>query len=169
MFQSIVLVSALFCVLAVSFAAGESIRGRALDSQRNNAPGALINPKWDPEYPYCSFSSLVFYSADDVFTFEIEKNQDTAAGILKVEVMDCCVPGDKWAIMIDGQGNKDDTGVGNGSIYEFTGETAVAPFVRGTVAISYAQGVDMFPAGMNVQFCYSREGKNGQPIMVSLL
>mmetsp|Transcript_8302 Transcript_8302/g.13135 ORF Transcript_8302/g.13135 Transcript_8302/m.13135 type:complete len:170 (-) Transcript_8302:151-660(-) len=152
-----------------SLASAKQGHVRKLDAQNNNAPGALTSAKLEPEYPFCSFKTLGFSSADDEFTFQVQKAEGEAAGILKVDVKDCCIPGDKWGIEIDAQGNNDVSGVGDGETSDYSGDAAVAPLTKGTVKISYVEGVDEFPAGMDVKFCSSRAGKNGDPIVVTQL
>jgi hypothetical protein len=101
---------------------------------------------------------IVFYSADDVYVIDVEKAQ--GAGDLIVDTMDCCVPGDKWKVVVsepNGNAAKTETGVGDGSNSEYTGAATAHPFVRGTVTVSYDSGVDIFPAGMQVRLRYTKD------------
>jgi len=133
------------------------------ESQSNNNPGALKAPKKTPDFPSCWYQVLTFYGPDDVFTFRVEKTENTAAGILRVQTKDCCIPGDQWTgeIVAEQPRFKTDVDTSDGNIYTFNGDANVAPFIAGTVMVSYAEGVDNWPAGMTVEFCYSRERADG--------
>ena len=99
-----------------------------------------------------------FNAAGDTPTFEISKAQ--GAGELMVDTRDCCIAGDKWKLVVDPNrpraAKKDATGTGDGNIVLFSGAAATMPFVAGAVTISYDSGVDVFPAGMEVRFVYSK-------------
>jgi hypothetical protein len=117
-------------------------------------------PNKDAEFPTCYYSGEVrFYDPNDIYSCTISKTEDTAAGILRVRTQDCCVEGDEWQadIMSDKPRWKTDIGIGDGSTTSFSGDAFVGPFNAGVVEISYFQGVDIFSAGMYVEFCYSRE------------
>jgi hypothetical protein len=100
---------------------------------------------------------LVFLSPADTFTFTVE--QARGAGALTVATRDCCIPGDLWQVDLSAQlpARMTAHAVGDGSTEEYSGAATIAPFIRGTVVVSYASGVDIFPAGMCVRFSYSRE------------
>lgn len=104
--------------------------------------------------------SLTFSSADDTFTFGVEKLADNGAGALSVDTIDCCIPGDLWTVTFDTQQPanpaNDVTGTGNGSTSAFSGSATSHPFIRGSVIVSYADGTDVFPAGMCVRFQYTK-------------
>jgi hypothetical protein len=131
--------------------------------QSNNNPGALKAPNKTPEFPSCWLQSATFYSAEEVLSFHVAKTEDTAAGILRVRTQDCCIAGDEWQaeIVADQPRFNTDAAVGDGSTATFTGDAYVAPFIAGNVNISYDSGVDIFPAGMTIEFCYSREREDG--------
>lgn len=133
------------------------------NGQSNNNPGALKAPDKTPDFPSCWTQSLTFYSAGDVFTFHVEKTEDTAAGILRVQTLDCCLVGDLWKseLLAEKPRFKTDTATGDGNTATFSGDAYVAPFNAGTVTVSYDGGTDVFPAGMTVEFCYSRERADG--------
>ena len=101
---------------------------------------------------------LVFSSASDTFTFDVQKVG--GAGDLSVDTIDCCVPGDLWSVTFDTQqpadSANDATGTGNGSITAFSGSATSHPFVRGSVIVSYADGTGVFPAEMCVRFQYAK-------------
>ena len=101
---------------------------------------------------------LVFPSASDTFTFDVEKVG--GAGDLSVDTIDCCIPGDLWRVTFDTQQPADPandaTGTGNGSIAAFSGSATSHPFVRGSIIVSYVDGTDVFPAEMCVRFQYSK-------------
>jgi hypothetical protein len=105
---------------------------------------------------------LTFDGPDVTFTFQVDAAQ--GAGVLTVETMDCCIPGDLWvAFLSHGQptGNDTGTGVGDGGINLFSGAASVNGWSTGTVTISYDSGVDIWGAGMTVKFTYSSNG-NGK-------
>ena len=103
-------------------------------------------------------TEVTFASADDVFHIDVEKAR--GAGALTADTSDCCVEGDIWRVDIhpDQPANPANavTGIGNGSISEFSGAATAAPFVRGCVEISYEEGVDDFPALMSTRLRYSK-------------
>jgi hypothetical protein len=103
---------------------------------------------------------LGFNSANDTFTFDVEKLDDNGAGNLTVDTMDCCIEGDHWTVSFDtaqpANPANDVSGTGNGSISVFSGAATSHPFIRGSVTVSYASGVDIFPAGMCVRFSYTK-------------
>ena len=101
---------------------------------------------------------LVFEGPDDVFVFDVEKAR--GAGDVTIDTRDCCLPGDEWRVDLftDEPANaaSDGFGIGNGLTSSFSGATFAAPYVRGQVEVSYAGGVNVFPAGMTVRFQYSK-------------
>jgi hypothetical protein len=130
--------------------------------QSNNGPGAIKAPKKTPEFPTCYYVGAVFESADDVVSCSVAKTEDTAAGILRVRTADCCILGDLWQseILADQPRWQTDVGVGDGSS-AYSGDAYVGPFVAGVVEVSYFDGTDIFPAGMTIEICYSRENEDG--------
>jgi hypothetical protein len=156
-------------VLCVAFF-GFSIQASADvgGGQSNNAPGALKSPVHDPAFPSCWTYNATFLSAGDVLTFDIEKTEDTAAGIIRVQTRDCCIVGDEWQadIMSRKPRFKSDVATGDGNTSTFTGDAYVAPFNAGTVDITYSAGVDAFAAGMTVEICYSREREDGNDELI---
>jgi len=111
-----------------------------------------------PEQGVTEWSTfLSFSSADTVWVIPVEKAQ--GAGDLTVDTMDCCIPGDMWQVEVSEPteaGAKTVVGVGNGSTSDWSGEVTAHPFVRGTVTVTYAEGVDVFGAGMWVRLRYSK-------------
>ena len=100
---------------------------------------------------------LTFTSATSTFTFSVVKARD--AGDLTVDTKDCCIVGDFWKVeLVPGQpASVGVSATGDGSISAFSGAATAHPWVRGTVVVSYAGGVDVFPAGMTVRFQYSKD------------
>lgn len=131
--------------------------------QSNNGPGALKSPNKTPDFPTCYTIGGTFFSADDVISCAVAKTEDTAAGILRVRTVDCCIPGDEWQadIAADKPRWKTDVGISDGNTTTFNGDAYVAPFNAGVVEISYSEGTDIFAAGMTIEICYSRERDDG--------
>ena len=136
--------------------------------QSNNAPGAVKNSKGTPEFPFCRNFPLEFNSASDTRTFAVKKNNNVAAGILRVRTRDCCIVGDEWQseIIARKPNNKSDFAISDGNITTLNGAAILAPFIQGNITISYHQGVDFFPAGMEVEICYSRSADSGDPVSI---
>ena len=110
---------------------------------------------------------LVFNTADDTFTFTVDKAQ--RAGDLTVDTLDCCIAGDLWRVDLEASqpANQSETGIGDGNTSEFSGAATGSPWVHGTVTVSYESGVDVFPAGMTVRFRYSTASDNNTGINVT--
>lgn len=102
--------------------------------------------------------SVTFSGPGDTFTFDISKAQ--GAGELMVDTRDCCIPGDKWKVVVDPTrpraAIKDATGTGDGNTTINSGSAVTMPFVSGAVTLSYDSGVDVWPAGMMIRFVYSK-------------
>lgn len=123
---------------------------------------AMAPPSGPTEVVY----ELTFNGPDDTFTFTVEKAQK--AGDLTVETLDCCLEGDMWRADLNpvDPEDKDTYGVGDGNIDTWSGTAEVHPWIRGTVTVSYEEGVDTWPATMWVKFSYSTasEGNTGMNI-----
>jgi hypothetical protein len=161
-FVSLIIRSVLFTYLAM-------LGFNAQADQSNNNPAAIKNPNKDPQYPFCIFEGLTFNSAADVFSFNIEKTEDTAAGILRIRTLDCCIEGDKWTATLNGMrpNNKQSIATSDGNTIYFNGDAFLAPSNKAELQVSYNKGVDTFPAGMTVEICYSRNGAyGGDPLVV---
>lgn len=138
-------------------------------SQSNNNPAAIKNPSKDPEYPFCMYESLTFNNATDIFSFDIARTEDTAAGTLRIRTEDCCIAGDRWTASLNGiqPANKESANTSDGNTSYFNGDAFLSPSKKAELKISYDKGVDTFPAGMTVEICYSRKGAHGgDPITV---
>jgi hypothetical protein len=102
---------------------------------------------------------LDFWGPGDTYTFGIEKARGT--GDLTVDTQDCCMVGDRWRVDLmpnqPASPKKQIFAIGDGNIYDFSGEATGHPWVRGNVVVSYDSGVDVFPAGMWVRFEYSKD------------
>lgn len=156
-------------ILVCSIFFGFSVQAFADEnSQSNNSPGALKAPHKTPDFPVCWIDYLSFYGPADVFSYYVERTNGTAAGILRVRTLDVGIPGDLWQAEIDADipKHKFDVNVGDGNTSTFSGDTFVAPFKKGMVFITYAEGVDVWTAGMYVEICYSRERKDEQDELI---
>lgn len=91
---------------------------------------------------------LTFFSADDVYTFDIvtPPTQEVLG-----DTLDCCIAGDSWGMRLKGAG-----GVilaeacGSGSTTEFSGLATATAVTHAEVY--YCSGVDIFPAGMSARW-----------------
>jgi hypothetical protein len=101
---------------------------------------------------------IIFASADDTFTFGLDKLGGNA-GDLTADTADCCIEGDLWTVDFDtalpANPANDVSATGDGTINEFTGAATAHPFIRGNVTVSYSGGTDVFPAEMCVRFQYT--------------
>jgi hypothetical protein len=101
---------------------------------------------------------ILFFSADDTFTFHLDKLGGNA-GDLTADTADCCIPGDLWTVSFDtavpANPKNDVSATGDGTIDAFTGAATSHPFIRGDVTVSYSGGTDIFPAEMCVRFQYT--------------
>ena len=102
---------------------------------------------------------VLFTSPTDTFTFYVEKAQK--AGDLTVETLDYG-PDDCWRVDLnpDQPKNKDASAIGDGSSQHWSGAATVHPWVKGTVTVSYDQGVDIWAASVWVRFTYSQPSQN---------
>lgn len=121
------------------------------------APQATAAPPPSGETTVVEF--LSFFAPGDTFVYEVTAAQ--GAGVLTVETLDCCIPNDLWTVQLAHarpQGNDRAEGTGDGNISTFTGSATVGGWSSGTVVVSYASGVDLFPAGMTVRFTFTSNG-----------
>jgi hypothetical protein len=110
---------------------------------------------------------LVFEGPSQVYAFSVEMSDKHAT--LVVDTRDCCLEGDKWGVRIFSAKEKKDGEVkklkqvaetcGTGSVYDFSGEATATKSETYIVEVFYCEGVDIFPAGMDVRFQY--EGGTG--------
>jgi hypothetical protein len=133
--------------LGLILAAGQSVW-----AQVNARSGARIGSSGTTKCKGVDVS-LTFSSAGETFVFDVFPLEN---GSLKVQTEDCCVPGDIWRVGINrnGTGFIGRSNAGTGDTDTFTGKAskdaqAGNPYV---VIVSYDQGVDLFPAGMDVCF-----------------
>ncbi|HEX9311264.1 MAG TPA: hypothetical protein VGA30_00365 [Actinomycetota bacterium] len=110
----------------------------------------------DPQIGY--IFGLTFNAPTDTFQYTV-----TGAGrYFGVKTEDCCLEGDHWGVTIDstdaggtvGPVDTSVSGCGTGDISGYSGPAAASLSAGQTyvVIVSYCSGVDVFPAGMNVQF-----------------
>jgi len=142
--------------------------GVAFAGEPTNVPGPGATDAPVPG-PTSQVFYLGFLGPTDTHSFYVEKAQK--AGDLTVEVQDCCIPGDNWTVDLNPAQpkNKDTSGTGDGNISTFSGAATVHPWVRGTVTVSYDQGIDMWPAGMWVKFTYSQASANNTGMNITPL
>jgi len=110
----------------------------------------------EPEIGYVY--GLTFNAPTDTFQYTV-----TGAGrYFGVKTEDCCLEGDHWGVTIDstdadgsvGPVDTSVSGCGTGDTFGYSGPAAASLSAGQTyvVIVSYCSGVDVFPAGMNVQF-----------------
>jgi hypothetical protein len=126
--------------------------GQSVWAQGNDRSGARIGSSGTTKCKGITVP-LSFFSAGETFVFDV---LPLTNGSLKVKTQDCCVPGDIWRAGVNenGTGFIGRSNAGTGDTDTFTGKVtkdaqAGNPYV---VIVSYDQGVDLFPAGMDVCF-----------------
>jgi hypothetical protein len=131
---------------------GLLLAGQSVWAQVNARDGARIGSSGTTKCKGIDIG-LTFESAGQTFVFDVLSLKN---GSLKVQSQDCCVPGDIWRVGVNqnGTGFIGRSNAGTGDTETFTGKVtkdteAGNPYV---VIVSYDQGVDDFPAGMDVCF-----------------
>jgi hypothetical protein len=162
--RKLTLLTAMMLALALTL-------GGMATAQESNAPadqGVTLDSQSSADAPQTQqVFPLTFKDQDQVYTFSVVTSDKDVR--LIVDTLDCCIPGDKWGVRIFTTKEKKDGEVkkvrkvaaacGTGSITDFSGEATAQGSQTYIVEVFYCEGVDIFPAGMEVRFQY--EGGTG--------